>query len=100
MKLSGWISASTMDKATLRNLKHGLRTTTRWSGQPFQLDSELQDLVLEFQPMSRAFRRRDHAVGDLGRVDPEVVDQPHVLAPACVRDRGQEMHVQFGEQVR
>src|SRR6185369_10952522 len=65
-----------------------------------QLNPELHYLFLELETVSGPLRRRDHAVGNLGRIDPEVIDQPHVLAPDAVRDRGQQMHIEFGKQMR
>src|ERR1700741_2006695 len=90
----GFAPALTTDMTVLARL--AFRTIKRAFGKPFPLDFEPEDVFPESQPVSGPLRRRDHAVCDLGRIDPEIVDQPHVLAPDAVRDRGQQMHIPFG----
>src|SRR5438132_14408598 len=91
-RVRGSTSALTTDMAVL-GLLGSFQTIKRPFGKPFPLDFETEDVFLESQPVPGPLRRRDHAVCDLGRIDPEIVDQPHVLAPDAVRDRGQQMHV-------
>src|SRR5215213_8881456 len=57
-------------------------------------------LLLERQPMSRALRRGDEPIRDLRRIDPQIVQESHVLGPDPVRDRRQQMHVQLREKMR
>src|SRR5438552_8693894 len=98
-KVRGSTSALTRDMAVLGH-SGKFRTIKLAFGKPFPLDFEPEDVFLESQPVSGPLWRRDHSACDLVRIDPEIVDQPHVLAQDTVRDRGQQMHVQFGEQVR
>ena len=59
-----------------------------------------QHLRLEGQAVAGALGGDDVA-GLVGRrVDPDIVQQAHVLRPEPVRDAGEQMHVELGEQVR
>src|ERR1700736_7062017 len=58
------------------------------------------DLRFEGEPMSRPFRRRNHAVHDQHWVNPQIIEQSHLLDPNAVWNRGQYVNIQLWKEVR
>src|ERR1700683_5076815 len=59
-----------------------------------------QNLWLEREPMARPLGHGDHPVLHRYGIDPQIIGETHVLDPNPVRNRGEQLHVQFGEQMR
>ena len=59
-----------------------------------------QDLRLEGEAVAGTLRRDDGAVRHRHRLDPQILAQAHVLDPQPVGDRGEEVDVELGKEMR
>src|SRR5262245_21064783 len=78
----------------------GTRPGMTWIDQGSRNLAVLQDLRLEREAVTRALWRCDHAVYHRHWINEHVFGKPHVFDPGAVRDRRQQLYVQFREQVR